>query len=128
MLLGPVTLDKASDEFNEELNCRKALMQGKILISRGIYDTGISLIKKTSKLAEKYEFPDLKLAAFDILRKYDKTTSGPSRSKYYSQQMDSAFNMFGKILRAKEINYQVTNVDNSIPSLQIRLSKVHWKN
>jgi hypothetical protein len=60
----------ASTITKEELKCNKLLLQGKMLIAKGIWEDGISLLKKTSRISEKYEFPDIKLASDDILRTY----------------------------------------------------------
>lgn len=105
ILLNSQTGHDATYQQNEEILCRKTLLQGKILVSRGIYDQGIELLKEAGKIAERFEFPDLKLAAFDILRGYRNYAKGLNSRKYYNDQMDKALHNFEKILKAREIKF-----------------------
>jgi len=93
------------ESSGKEIKCRKTLLQGKILLARGMQNNGLSLMQKTSKMAEQYEFPDLNLAACDMLRRYE----GISKQKYYSDSIQKAFKIFSKILKAKEINCRFNN-------------------
>ncbi len=106
ILLAPTDDQNSADGSGNEIKCRRTFLQGKILLARGMKANGISLLQKTSKLAERYEFPDLNLAACDMLRKYQ----GISKHKYYNDTIHKAFKLFGKILKAKEINYNTGGI------------------
>ncbi|MGI9543118.1 MAG: hypothetical protein ACR2MX_07650 [Cyclobacteriaceae bacterium] len=66
--------------FRQEMMSRRLFMQSKILLSRGVMEEGLHLVRKSSSIAERYEFPDIKIAADDLLRRY--CTSSSNSGKY----------------------------------------------
>lgn len=108
LLFSPSTQAEV-DAAAEELKCRKLFMQGKILLSRGVYQEGMSLLRKTSQIAEKYEFPDIKLLSDDILTSHSHVKV---RSKQYENLISRSLNQLGNIYNAKAINYDL--VDNRL--------------
>ncbi len=126
ILLASPSRSDQDQSSKEEIQCGKTLLQSKILLSRGVQDQGISLLQKTSKLADKYEFPGHKLAAFDILRKYQGIKPGLKTRKYYSDHINKAFDTFRKILKAKEVKYatQESNNQNNFDSKKFKKNKL----
>lgn len=107
LLLNSSCSSDSNDAQSEEITCRKILLQGKILVSRGIYNQGIDLLEKAGRIAEQFEFPDLKIAALDLLRDYRDCIKGSDSFNYYNDQMEKALNTFEKILKAREMKYTV---------------------
>ncbi len=87
-----------SEEDHQELVCRKLLMQGEILLSRGVRQEGLSLLEKTSRLAERYEFPDIDIASCNILRKHDHKLS----FQQYNHRLERSLDNYRDLLRAQE--------------------------
>ena len=90
--------DHISKKCNQELECKKSLMQCEILLERGLHAEGFMLLKRTTKLAEKYEFPDINLASFDILSKYYQKAD--QQNYYY--QFERSLHSYQNLLKAKE--------------------------
>ncbi len=88
-----------SEATREELHCNKMLLQGKMLLAKGIWEEGISLLEKTSQLSEKYEFTDIKLASDDILRTYNN-----KKCQQYNQHIEKSMGDYRKMLKAKGIS------------------------
>ena len=88
-----------SEATREELHCNKMLLQGKMLLAKGIWEEGLSLLKKTSHLSEKYEFPDIKLASDDILRTYSS-----KNYQHYNRHIEKCLRDYQKMLKAKGIS------------------------
>lgn len=110
---------------DEEIECHKFLLQGKILLSRGLPDQGIPILKKVSQIAEKYEFPNIKLASDDILRTYVGLRSGFNSYVSYNRGIQKSFEVYEKILDAKE-NYLtvIPKLFNDDQSLENKCSKI----
>jgi hypothetical protein len=68
ILLFPADNLKVSLFVKSDLTCRKMLLQGKVLLARGIFEEGIYLIRKAAHLAEKHELIDVSIAVNDTLR------------------------------------------------------------
>src|SRR5690606_22663584 len=89
------------DIHDEEITCHKFLIQGKILLSRGLSDQGIPMLQKASKIAENYEFSNIKLASYDILRTYCGLRSGLDTYVSYNKRIKETFATYEKLLDAK---------------------------
>ncbi len=112
MLVLPAN-EEDSEIATEELQCRKLQLQGKILISRGLHEEGISLLKKTSILADKYEFPDIKLSSDDTLRSYQNSVDGLRTLNQYNTLISNSFDTLKKILNAKKLNHNLMAASKS---------------
>ncbi|MEO1053681.1 MAG: hypothetical protein AAFX87_23800 [Bacteroidota bacterium] len=66
MMSGDKTCESASTGF--DLQARKLIIQGKILMSRGLYEEAAETTQKALKIADTYELIDLKINACDMLR------------------------------------------------------------
>jgi tetratricopeptide (TPR) repeat protein len=95
---------EVSTVTKEELKCNKLLLQGKMLIAKGIWEDGISLLKKTSRISEKFEFPDIKLASDDILRTYSSEKLGVNHYQRYNEHIDKCLGNYKKLLKAKGLS------------------------
>ncbi|MEL7001982.1 MAG: hypothetical protein AAFN93_04510 [Bacteroidota bacterium] len=100
-----------TDNIAEEIKCRKQLIQGKLLINRGVVNDGLSLLKNVSDRAEEYEFLDIKLAADDVLRTYSDLRSNLMATRSYDKNINESFNLMRKILYAKQLNYEIRHPD-----------------
>jgi tetratricopeptide (TPR) repeat protein len=107
MLLLPADKEKTQIAV-EELACLKLLLQGKILLSRGIHKIGTELLEKTSRMAEMYEFPDIKLSSDDTLRSYQSSVGGQKRMGHYDKLITNSFDSLKQIMNAKRLNQNVS--------------------
>lgn len=101
------TNQEEEDRIAEEIKCRKLLIQGKMLISRGVIDDGLLLLKDLSNRADKLEFHDIKLASDDVLRTYSDLRPNLGATRSYDRHINESFNIMRKILYAKQMNYEV---------------------
>jgi tetratricopeptide (TPR) repeat protein len=100
---------EVSTVTKEELKCNKLLLQGKMLIAKGIWEDGISLLKKTSRISEKFEFPDIKLASDDILRTYSSEKLEVNHYQRYNEHIDKCLGNYRKLLKAKELSLRFSH-------------------
>ena len=106
-----------NQDIKHELCCRKKLIQGKILLSRGIEEEGLALLKKTTKLTEKYDFPGVRVACYDILRHY----SNHSSFVQYNEKLNQTLSAYSDLLEAKKTHLKIQR--NSKVSLETLRSK-----
>lgn len=59
-------------ELLSEVECRKHLIQGKLMINRGLVDEGITTLKSTLVKSEQLELHDVSLSIYGILSSYEK--------------------------------------------------------
>jgi len=90
-----------------ELSARKMYIQGGILLSRGVYDEAVSLLKKALRIAEKYELTTLQIEVTDTLRSHSGAKDGLEQLTTYGQNLDQCLHVQGQLMQAKTLNYQL---------------------
>jgi hypothetical protein len=93
-------------------DCRRALIQGEILLGRGIYSEAINILSKASKLAEKYELFAEKVLIDDLLRNHLVMKEGIKPFNECSESINRNISLLEKTLNAKCKHYEIT-----VPSL-----------
>ena len=112
ILLFPPENLKVSLFIKAELLCRKLLLQGKILLARGILTEGIYLIKKAATIAEKYELIDVTIATNDTLRSSFGDNPDATLFRKINKKIIKAQKTYKDLLMAKEL-YQVLLQDHA---------------
>lgn len=93
--------DQETDDDNtaasEELKCYKLLYQGKYLLKKNLTDEAIPVLQKVFACADKYELPEIKIIAGQLLIKY-KNQNRSNKNKPYP----SGFNPLNELELLKE--------------------------
>ena len=55
--------------------CRRSILTGEILLSRGVYNEGLNLLKKASRVAEKFELFAEQIIVDDTMRNHHAASS-----------------------------------------------------
>lgn len=90
-----------------EIDCRKLLLQGDILLKKGATATGIKLLQKATRIAEKHELPTEGVLIDDILRTHFGFRKGLKAYEKYSGQLSRKMELMRQVLRAKEMNQRI---------------------
>ena len=90
-----------------EIDCRKLLLQGDILLKKGATATGIKLLQKAARLAEKHELPTEGVLIDDILRTHFGFRKGLKAYEKYSEQLAGKLALMKQVLDAKEMNQRI---------------------
>lgn len=88
-------------------DCRKMLMQGEMLLSRGVYDLGAELLEKSLTLARQYELHSEFIAIADVLRNHAAAAGDLDAFAGLSELMDEAQSSLSRVLRAKQMHYEI---------------------
>ena len=112
LMICPVEKSYQSENIKAEFKARKMLMQGKILLSRGVYEEGTSILRKACQLAEKYELSTVSLEIQDLLRTHIGVKKGLEVYKSYQETIDHNLEDMRMELEAKDLNHRIM-----IPSL-----------
>ena len=119
---------EASLESNKEFQCKKKLLQCELLLARGLKTEGFTLLDKTSKIADKYEFPEINLASYNIKFTYNDKFKLQNCALHFENSLSN----YRNLLKAKEAfflgdeSYIVT-----LPEKEISLNsskKAHYWN
>jgi tetratricopeptide (TPR) repeat protein len=86
-----------------EVNCRRLLIEGDILLKRGVYKPAIKLLTKASRIAGEHELPLEKILIEDILRTHIGFKSGIEVYQSYSESIKKQLSLLQDILNAKEL-------------------------
>jgi tetratricopeptide (TPR) repeat protein len=105
MLLMPAEKVYASPFAKAELMCRKLLIQGKFLLTRGDYEDALGILKKVSQTAGRFELHDVKLAVDDLLRTHLGIKLGIKAYLQYTNQIESHLEALQELLYAKEYSH-----------------------
>jgi tetratricopeptide (TPR) repeat protein len=83
-------------------DCRRSLVQGEILLARGVYGEALSLLSKASKLAKKYELYAELIQLDDLLRNHLALKQG---TKTFTELSESIFEALGELNRLQRVKY-----------------------
>ncbi|MFT4800256.1 MAG: tetratricopeptide (TPR) repeat protein [Flavobacteriaceae bacterium] len=82
------------------VNCRKWLLQGKMLINRGLYNEGISVLEKVSRVADKYDLPGERILAKETLRNFYAIREGIESLDRYRDEIMLDLSLYDKHIKA----------------------------
>jgi len=104
-------MQESSCKFNTQyaqamFSCRRALLTGEILLSRGVYQEGIALLRKASKLAEKYELYAERIITEDALRNHYAGSSDLKELHSGTKEIDKNYELLGQMMSSKKKLYQ----------------------
>ena len=89
-------------------DCRRALIQGEILLSRGVYPEAVSILTRASKLARKYELYAEQVQLDDLLRNHLTMKQNSKAFIELSESINTALEKLEGLQNAKYIHYLVT--------------------
>ena len=89
-------------------DCRRALIQGEILLSRGVYQEAVSVLTRASKLAKKYELYAEQLQLDDLLRNHLTMKQNTKSFNELSESINTALEKLTGLQNAKYIHYLLT--------------------
>lgn len=92
-------------------DCRRSIIQGEILLARGVYHEAISVLLRAAKLARKYELFAEQVIIEDILRNHLTAKAGHKPFTELSESIDSAISQLEKLQRIKHDHYMMTRPD-----------------
>lgn len=112
-------LQEPSAKFNTPyaqavFNCRRAILTGEIILNRGIYNEGINLLKKASKIAEKFELFAEQIIIDDTLRNYHAASSSNQEVQQTTASIEHNYGQLGKMMQSKKSLYE--SIFNCLPS------------
>lgn len=90
-----------------EVECRRMLLQGDLLLKRGAIDLGIKVIEKAHGIAEKNELLAEGILLGDILRTHKGYKKGIKVYEKYTEDIHKQLRLFKSVLEAKELNYRI---------------------
>ena len=80
---------------------RKYLMEGELLISRGISSEGIRILKKAAKIADRFELVAEQILIEDLLRDHVGYNAGLQEFENYSQNIEDNLFILNELLYSK---------------------------
>jgi hypothetical protein len=89
-------------------DCRKMLLQGEILMGRGMYGEGISLLEKASFIAQKNELFAEQILIDELCRNYTLLKSGEDAFKQFMKRIEKNTALLEKVQFAKYFHYEMT--------------------
>jgi tetratricopeptide (TPR) repeat protein len=89
--------------------CRRNLMQGEILMSRGVYDEAMDVLNKATRITAKYQLYAEQLQIEDLIRNHTSLKGNVASFKAINNSIGENYKMLGNVLEAKKIHYEITN-------------------
>lgn len=89
-------------------SCRRALLTGEILLSRGVYAEGINLLRKASRVAAKFELYAERIIAEDSLRNHHAGSNASDELNLGTEAIESNYRLLGNMMQAKKKLYEIT--------------------
>lgn len=104
-------MQESSCKFNTQyaqamFSCRRSLLTGEILLSRGVYQEGISLLRKAAKIAEKYELYAERIITEDALRNHYAGSNDIDELYSGTETIDDNYRLLGQMMSSKKKLYQ----------------------
>ena len=87
-------------------SCRRALLTGEILLSRGVYTEGINLLRKAAKVASKFELFAERIIAEDTLRNHHAGANASDELIQGTEAIDTNYVLLGKMMQSKKKLYE----------------------
>jgi tetratricopeptide (TPR) repeat protein len=111
-ILNILILQETESKFKSKyaqavFNCRRAIIQGDVLLSRGVYDAAMEVLMKASTLAEDNELYAEQVMINDLYRTH---MIIKDQGKYFgkvSGEIDKSIMLLGKSAEAKQDHYEI---------------------
>jgi tetratricopeptide (TPR) repeat protein len=91
-----------------KFECRRNLMQGEILISRGVYEEALDQLDKAARIAAKFELFAEGLLIEDIRRNHIAQKGNRNDFEEITSSMEENFVRLGREMIAKRNHYEIT--------------------
>lgn len=109
-------MQESSCKFNTQyaqamFNCRRALLTGEILLSRGVYQEGVSVLRKAARIAEKFELFAERILTEDALRNHHAGASDLEELNNGTEAIDNSYKLLGQIMSSKKRLYETVFSD-----------------
>jgi len=141
-IVNTMLLQEASNLFSTNYvraitNCRKWLLQGSLLISRGVYSEGISILEKAEKLSKKFDLPGENTLINEILRNHYIVREGLPAMRKYEILIHDSNELYAKhieagnsfhLLAIPALFKSIYNSNNTIVKNQLKKLKELHKN
>lgn len=88
-------------------SCKRSLMQGEILMSRGIYDEALEMLRKAAKQARKFELYGEQVLIEDLARNHLALRNKVSDFEEISGSIEDSYNKLGQLLKVKRKHYEI---------------------
>lgn len=110
-------MQESSCKFNTQyaqamFSCRRSMLTGEILLSRGVYKEGITLLRKAAKIAEKYELYAERIMTEDTLRNHYAGSNDIEELSSGTEVIESNYQLLGQMLTSKRKLYQTVFPDS----------------
>jgi hypothetical protein len=89
-------------------DCRRMLLQGEILMGRGIYNEGITILEKASCIAQKNELFAEQILIDELCRNYNLLRSGEHAFAGFMKRIETNTILLEKVQFAKYFHYEMT--------------------
>ena len=110
------------DPIEADIQARKLLLQGKILMQRSIVDEARELFLKALQIADKYEIVDVKLTTYDLLRTLAFDQNEEDEVKNFSTTIGHCLITQKDLFTAKSIHYDVVYNDGEDDQIEDKAS------
>lgn len=110
-------MQESSSKFNTQyaqamFSCRRALLTGEILLSRGVYQEGISLLRKAARIADKFELYAERILTEDALRNHHAGASDVEELNNGTAAIDNSYRLLGQMMSSKKRLYETVFSEN----------------
>lgn len=110
-------MQESSCKFNTQyaqamFSCRRSMLTGEILLSRGVYKEGITLLRKAAKIAEKYELYAERIMTEDTLRNHYAGSNDIDELSSGTEVIENNYQLLGQMLTSKRKLYQTVFRDS----------------
>jgi hypothetical protein len=112
-IMNILLLQNSSQKFEAKhdmaiYDCRRMLLQGEILMGRGMHSEGIGLLEKASFIAEKNELFAEQILIDELCRNYTLLRSGEDAFRQFMKRIDKNTSLLEKVQFAKYFHYEMT--------------------
>lgn len=90
-----------------EIDCRRNILEGDILLKKGIYDPAVKALERAYKLAEVYELPNERILVADLLRTHLGFKRGEKVYRSFEGDVERNYALLGDLLEVKQLYYNI---------------------
>lgn len=108
LLLQAFSMKLKSRHDSAIFDCRRMLIQGEILMNRGIYAEGISILEKASTIARKNELFAEQILIDELCRNYNLAQSGEKEFRNFMSRIEKNTGLLERAQYAKYFHYEIT--------------------
>ena len=107
-------------------DCRRMLLQGDILLGRGIYSEGIAILEKASSIAQKNELFAEQILIDELCRNHNLLKSEEYVFSAFMKRIETNTSLLEKVQFAKHFHYEMTA--SRLFKIKSSTQNVEWKN